>query len=99
LKSRSGHHQPPTFIRFHGEDAKRILSASSDRSLRSFSTLRHEQNFEFSQGSLEKKANKYDVSIDELKVSQVLQIASCKLMVYDLVTFGSSLNLSHHERK
>ncbi|KAF9154050.1 hypothetical protein BG015_001992 [Linnemannia schmuckeri] len=33
LKSRSGHHQPPTHIKYYGEDGHFILSAGRDRSL------------------------------------------------------------------
>ncbi|CAG8455276.1 13892_t:CDS:10 [Ambispora leptoticha] len=49
LKSRSGHHAPPTIIQYYGTDGHCILSASADRSLRSFSIVRDSQSVELSQ--------------------------------------------------
>lgn len=51
---------------------KTILSAGRDHSLRSFSTVRDAQNFEFSQGHLAKKAKNRGVSMDDLKLPQII---------------------------
>lgn len=50
LKSRSGHHSPPSRIRYYGQDGHFILSSGRDRSLRAFSTVRDAQTVELSQG-------------------------------------------------
>ena len=50
LKSRSGHHAPPTKIQYYDSKGQIILSAGSDKSLRSFSVQHDEQNVELSQG-------------------------------------------------
>jgi U3 small nucleolar RNA-associated protein 21 len=73
LKIRSGHHQPPTSIKHYGEEGNLILSVGQDRTLRSFSCIRDEQNFELSQGKIESKANKKQIHVDDLKLRQVLQ--------------------------
>ncbi|CAG8647186.1 26118_t:CDS:10 [Gigaspora margarita] len=52
LKSRSGHHVPPTKIEFYGSDGHFIMSAAGDRSLRIFSLIRDSQSVELSQGEL-----------------------------------------------
>lgn len=72
FKSRSGHHAPPSKLKYYGEGLKTILSAGRDHSLRSFSTVRDAQNFEFSQGHLAKKANKHGISMDDLKLPQII---------------------------
>ncbi|KAF9189420.1 hypothetical protein BGZ51_009596 [Haplosporangium sp. Z 767] len=76
LKSRSGHHQPPTHIRYYGEDGHFILSAARDRSLRAFSTVRDSQSTELSQGSLSKKAKLLNLKIDELKLPLITTVAA-----------------------
>lgn len=50
------------------------MSAGRDHSLRSFSTVRDEQNFEFSQGRLAKKAKDRGVSMDDLKLPQIVDL-------------------------
>jgi U3 small nucleolar RNA-associated protein 21 len=50
LKSRTGHHKPPTKIMYYGPDGHSILSAGQDQSLRYFSVIRDAQNTELSQG-------------------------------------------------
>ncbi|KAI8333218.1 Utp21 specific WD40 associated putative domain-containing protein [Blakeslea trispora] len=72
FKSRSGHHAPPSKIKYHGENLKTILSAGRDHSLRSFSTIRDAQNFEYSQGHLARKANRQGVRMDDLKLPQIV---------------------------
>ncbi|KAI9011082.1 WD40-repeat-containing domain protein [Gaertneriomyces semiglobifer] len=50
LRSRSGHYQPPAFIRHYSSDPSAILSAGDDHTLRTFHTIRDTQNLEISQG-------------------------------------------------
>ncbi|KAF9283690.1 hypothetical protein BGZ88_010354 [Linnemannia elongata] len=76
LKSRSGHHQPPTHIKYYGEDGHFILSAGRDRSVRAFSTVRDSQSTELSQGSLSKKSKLLNLKIDELKLPLVTTLAA-----------------------
>ena len=49
LKSRSGHSQPPSKVRFCGTSSN-ILSGGQDRSFRYFSTIRDQRTRELSQG-------------------------------------------------
>lgn len=48
------------------------MSAGRDHSLRSFSTVRDAQSFEFSQGHLAKKAKDRGISMDALKLPQIV---------------------------
>jgi U3 small nucleolar RNA-associated protein 21 len=52
LKQRSGHHAPPHFVRYYGDDGKSLLTAGADRSLRYTSVVRDSRGFELSQGEL-----------------------------------------------
>ena len=77
LRSRSGHHAPPTCVRYYDEDGRFLLSAGRDRAMRMFSVFRDEQNVELSQGaSLAKKAKVLNKSVDELKLPFPVQFAS-----------------------
>ncbi|TPX38216.1 hypothetical protein SmJEL517_g00415 [Synchytrium microbalum] len=78
LRSRSGHHLPPTHIRFYGSEGYTILSAGRDRSLRLFSIIRDSRNVELSQGSMAKKlkANRNVTTIDELKLPVMTKFAA-----------------------
>ncbi|KAL1914934.1 uncharacterized protein VTP21DRAFT_7850 [Calcarisporiella thermophila] len=76
LKSRSGHHAPPTFIRYYGPDGHLILSAGRDRSLRLFSTIRDAQSTELSQGHLSRKSRLLNLKIDDLKLPQILHFSA-----------------------
>jgi U3 small nucleolar RNA-associated protein 21 len=62
------------------------VSAGRDKSLRSFCTSRDNQNYEFSQGSLAKKAKSRGVDIDELKLPQISDFDVCKFIY--LYTLG-----------
>ncbi|KAJ3041212.1 hypothetical protein HDV00_009750 [Rhizophlyctis rosea] len=73
LRSRSGHYQPPTWIRHYGPEGQLLLSAGRDRTLRTFHTFRDVQNVELSQGSLEKKSKNLGLKVEELKLPQILQ--------------------------
>jgi U3 small nucleolar RNA-associated protein 21 len=77
LRSRSGHHSPPTFIRHYDPEGRFMLSAGRDRALRLFAVFRDEQNVELSQGSLSKKAKSLNKSAEELKLPYAVQFASC----------------------
>jgi U3 small nucleolar RNA-associated protein 21 len=71
LRYRSGHYKPPVELHFLGEDARFLLSAGADKSLRFFSILKDNQNFEFSQGSTQKIAAKLKVAEDEVKLPPI----------------------------
>lgn len=71
LRSRSGHYKPPTNLQFLGEDSRFLVSSGADKSLRFFSTLKDNQNFEFSQGSTQKIAAKLKVAEDEIKLPAI----------------------------
>ncbi|OLL22595.1 U3 small nucleolar RNA-associated protein 21 [Neolecta irregularis DAH-3] len=77
LRSRGGHHAPPSKIRYYGADAHYLLSASKDRSLRGFSAYRDSQSQELSQGSLHSKSKSLKIQIDELKLGEIINVASC----------------------
>lgn len=68
LRSRSGHHAPPTFIRYYDAEGRFLLSAARDRSIRLFSIFRDEQNLELSQGHLQKKAKSLNRKVEELRL-------------------------------
>lgn len=51
LKQRSGHHAPPHFVRYYGDDGKSLLTAGADRSLRYTSVVRDSRGYELSQGA------------------------------------------------
>jgi U3 small nucleolar RNA-associated protein 21 len=70
LKSREGHSQPPTKLRFYG-DGSSILTSGLDRALRAFSVVRDQQSQELSQGALVKKAKAYATKIDFLRLSEI----------------------------
>jgi len=78
LRSRSGHHKPPSRIRFYSSDGKVLLSSGRDQSLRLFSMIKDAQNTELSQGSLEKKQKKFQVSMDQLKLPLILDFDACE---------------------
>jgi U3 small nucleolar RNA-associated protein 21 len=50
LKFRTGHHSPPTCIRYYGDDGKQILTTGRDRALRYTSVVRDSRSHELSQG-------------------------------------------------
>lgn len=76
-KSRSGHFAPPSKIRYYGEDGKLIISAGRDHSLRGFSTIRDEQNFEFSQGHVEKQMKK-GAKMEDVKLPLIVDFTACR---------------------
>ncbi|XP_014218088.1 WD repeat-containing protein 36 [Copidosoma floridanum] len=58
LKVREGHAEPPTTIRFYGDDGHNILSISGDSSLRIFSTQTETFNKSLGRASYNRKASK-----------------------------------------
>ncbi|KAL1412861.1 rRNA-processing protein utp21 [Vanrija albida] len=76
LKFRTGHHAPPSTIRYYGEDGKQILTTGRDRALRYTSVVRDSRSHELSQGSLIKKAIGLGVSADELKFPPIIALSS-----------------------
>ncbi len=76
LRSRSGHHAPPTTIGFYGPTSHFILSASRDRSLRGFSTWNDSQTAELSQGSIQSIAKKKHLKENDLRLPEITGIAS-----------------------
>lgn len=76
LKFRSGHHAPPSCIRFFGEDGKQLLTSGKDRSLRYTSVVRDSRSHELSQGSIAKRAYANQVSADSLKASPIISMSS-----------------------
>ncbi|KAJ7097769.1 Utp21 specific WD40 associated putative domain-containing protein [Mycena belliarum] len=75
LKFRTGHHSPPHIIRYYGDDGKQLLTASRDRSLRCTSVVRDSRSFEFSQGSLAKKATTLAIPLASLKFPPITSIS------------------------
>ncbi|CCG80725.1 Uncharacterized WD repeat-containing protein C1672.07 [Taphrina deformans PYCC 5710] len=76
LRSRSGHHAPPTSIDFYGETSQFLLSASRDRSVRAFSIYSDAQTAELSQGAVQSAANKSMIRAQDLKLPEVTALAS-----------------------
>ncbi|XP_003426057.1 WD repeat-containing protein 36 [Nasonia vitripennis] len=58
LRLREGHAEPPTVIRFYGNDGHNILSISGDSSLRIFSTQTETFNKSLGRASYNRKASK-----------------------------------------
>ncbi|KNC48258.1 Wd-repeat protein [Thecamonas trahens ATCC 50062] len=79
LRSRSGFARPPHLVRFHGGDARHLLAASEDRSLRFISTINDAQSREISQGSLASKAAKTGRTVEDLRIKTVTALASASI--------------------
>ena len=76
LKERSGHHGPPTIVKFYGSNYETVLSGGRDKSLRLFCVIKDERSRELSQGSLESKSKKINVAMDDLKLSPITTLAA-----------------------
>ncbi|RLN46233.1 hypothetical protein BBJ29_007619 [Phytophthora kernoviae] len=95
LKSREGHHAPPTRIRYYGNNTLatmadgadgtccQILSAGQDRAFRVFHTAREQQSRELSQGPILKKARRLNVRVDDLKLPPIVQFAAMETRARD----------------
>lgn len=58
LRMREGHAEPPTFIRFYGNDGHNLVSIAGDSSMRIFSTLTETFNKSLGRASYNRKASK-----------------------------------------
>lgn len=58
LRIREGHAQPPTLVRFYGNDGNYLLTAGGDSSLRLFSTVTEILNKSLGRASFNRKASK-----------------------------------------
>lgn len=85
LRYRSGHYKPPSTVRFYGDGSKFLVSAGSDRSLRFSSIFKDNQNFEFSQGSVQKIALKLKVNEEDVRLPEVsgMDIFETKTLKWD----------------
>ena len=91
LKSRTGHSNPPTMVRFYGDNldenngkavdgsALQILSGGQDCSFRSFHATRDSQSRELSQGPLESISNRHSKKISDLKLPPIVDFDCCEL--------------------
>ncbi|CAO1635675.1 unnamed protein product [Sympodiomycopsis kandeliae] len=69
LKSREGHSEPPSLVRWYGEDGRApLLSAARDRSVRLGWIGREARGGELSQGSIVRKANQLSLPPTSLKL-------------------------------
>lgn len=76
LKSREGHSQPPTIVRWYGEDGRApLLSAGRDRSVRLGWIGREARGGELSQGSVVRKANHLSLPAQSLKLAPASSLA------------------------
>ncbi|KAM3939235.1 WD repeat-containing protein 36 [Leptodactylus fuscus] len=77
LRFRLGHSAPPTFIRYHGQDGKQILSAGQDGAMHSFSTVHDRYSKSLGHGSQDKaKAKKVGLRCRSLRLPPVVSFAS-----------------------
>ncbi|CAH0521881.1 unnamed protein product [Peronospora belbahrii] len=95
LKSREGHHAPPTRIRYYGNNTLatmadgadgtccQILSAGQDRAFRVFHTAREQQSREMSQGPVLKKARSLNVRVEDFKLPPIVQFAAMETRARD----------------
>lgn len=74
LKSRSGFAGTAREVMYYGEGGDAMLATGDG--VRFFSGVRDSQNVELSQGKLEHKARKLDVSIEGLRLAPVVQFHS-----------------------
>lgn len=81
LKSRSGHHKPPTIVKHYGSTGTSLITSGMDQSLRFLSIIRDSQNTELSQGKLESKARKSNVHIDSLRLPNIIQFDASKRLL------------------
>ncbi|KAL2312413.1 U3 snoRNP-associated protein Utp21 [Schizosaccharomyces pombe] len=76
LRSRNGHYEPPSFVKFYGKSVHFLISAATDRSLRAVSLYQDSQSTELSQGSVISKAKKLNVRPEELKLPEITALSS-----------------------
>lgn len=80
LRIREGHSEPPSFVRFYGNDGNNILSAGGDSSLRIFSTITETFNKSLGKASFNRKASKKKGRLveDPLIMPPIVEFASEK---------------------
>jgi WD40 repeat protein len=71
LRSRSGHHAPPSKVRYYGDGGRMLLTAGQDRALRSFNIVADGQATELSQGAILKRSKQLGVKADSLKLPTI----------------------------
>lgn len=79
LKSRSGHRDPVTCVRYLGEDGKQVLSASRDGALRNTSIVRDSRSAELSQGALLAQAQQQRYLVSGKELTQQLRASTGSL--------------------
>lgn len=76
LKSREGHSEPPSLVRWYGEDGRApLLSAGRDRSVRLGWVGREARGGELSQGSIVRKANQLSLPPASLKLEPATSLS------------------------
>lgn len=76
LKSRSGHSEPPSIVRWFGEDGRApLLTAGRDRSVRLGWVGREARGGELSQGSIVRKANQLSLPPQALKLEPATSLS------------------------
>lgn len=76
LRSRCGHHAPPTKVRYYSDDGRSLLSSGQDRALRSFNIMSDSQTVELSQGSVVKKSKQLGIKAIQLKLPTITDFAA-----------------------
>ncbi|CAH9085598.1 unnamed protein product [Cuscuta epithymum] len=71
LRFRSGHSAPPLCIKYYA-NGRHILSAGQDRAFRLFSVIQDQQSRELSQRHVAKRAKKFKLKEEEIKLKPVL---------------------------
>jgi U3 small nucleolar RNA-associated protein 21 len=96
---RSGHHAPPTKIRYYDEAGRFLLSVGRDRALRLFAVYRDVQNVELAQGKVEKRAKQLKVKQEEVKLPIATDFAACKGIRHSLHVICSPINHFKRQRR
>lgn len=80
LNIREGHAEPPTCIKFYGDDGCNILTAGGDSSLRIYSTVTETFNRSLGRASFHRKSSKRKAkcAVDNLIMPPITQFASEK---------------------
>ena len=76
LRSRSGHHAPPTRVRHYGDDGTTLMTAAQDRTLRSFNIMNDARSHELSQGSVVKRSRQLGIKAEQLKMPPIVDFAA-----------------------
>ncbi|XP_012271441.1 WD repeat-containing protein 36 [Orussus abietinus] len=92
LKIREGHSEPPTCIRFYGNDGDNVLTAGGDSSLRIFSTITETFNKSLGKASYDRKASKKKgrIIVDPATMPPIMDIVSEKTREKDWCNIATS---------